>query len=250
VPAPQHKYARRVYREFAAPHDLTSLVACTWEAHSTVERSIRVVPDACLDILWTGARLTIAGPDTRTMVAQSAAGQHYRALRLRSGSASAVLGLPASALCDARVELSDVWGARARTLEDALVAARDRDAQRALLLSAVAERMGAVRPDRLALALVERLQQRRTPEPRIGALADELGVSERQLHRRCTEAIGYGPKLLARILRLHAFKRALRAAPQASIAELACALGYADQAHLTHDARQLFDTTPAQMRSE
>ena len=34
-------------------------------------------------------------------------------------------------------------------------------------------------------------------------LSTDLGVSERQLHRRFVEAVEYGPKVFARIMRLH-----------------------------------------------
>ena len=36
----------------------------------------------------------------------------------------------------------------------------------------------------------------------VGAIADECGLSPRQLQRRCRSAFGYGPKTLARIFRL------------------------------------------------
>ena len=56
-----------------------------------------------------------------------------------------------------------------------------------------------------------------------------LGVSERALRRRVTAAVGYGPKRLARVLRL---RRALALAGAGSpLADAAYEAGYADQAH-------------------
>jgi AraC-like DNA-binding protein len=74
--------------------------------------------------------------------------------------------------------------------------------------------------------------------PRVAGVADELGLSERQLRRRCLTAFGYGPKTLQRVVR---FQRALRAArePGAEIAGVAYRFGYADQAHLSRDVRAL-----------
>lgn len=67
--------------------------------------------------------------------------------------------------------------------------------------------------------------------------ADELGLGARQLHRRSLVAFGYGPKTLARILRL---RRALvLARAGVPYAETALRSGFADQAHLARDVREL-----------
>jgi AraC-like DNA-binding protein len=72
---------------------------------------------------------------------------------------------------------------------------------------------------------------------KVGAVADALGWSERQLHRRSLAAFGYGLKVLQRVLR---FDRAVRMARRgAGLADVAYAAGYADQAHLAREVRSL-----------
>jgi AraC-like DNA-binding protein len=72
-----------------------------------------------------------------------------------------------------------------------------------------------------------------------------LGLSERQLRRRFVDAVGYGPKTLARILR---FQRFLALAGSGEdLARLALAAGYADQAHLTRETRRLAGRTPLEL---
>jgi AraC-like DNA-binding protein len=84
----------------------------------------------------------------------------------------------------------------------------------------------------------------------VAALGDALGISERQLRRRFADAVGYGPKTLARVLRFQRFL-ALAAgddpagSARGDLAGLAYAAGYADQAHLTRECRQLSGRTPA-----
>ena len=69
------------------------------------------------------------------------------------------------------------------------------------------------------------------------AIAGSVGMSERQLHRRCVAAFGYGPKMLARVLRMH---RALRAARGGiPFVDVAARSGYADQAHMARDVKAL-----------
>jgi transcriptional regulator GlxA family with amidase domain len=70
-------------------------------------------------------------------------------------------------------------------------------------------------------------------------------VSERQLRRRFLDAVGYGPKTLARVLRFQHFLQ-LGSGP-GDLARLAFAAGYADQAHLTRECRRLAGRTPAEL---
>jgi methylphosphotriester-DNA--protein-cysteine methyltransferase len=78
------------------------------------------------------------------------------------------------------------------------------------------------------------------PGARVAGVAAELGVSERQLHRRTLAAVGYGPKMLARVARL----RRLMALPGDPLAARALDAGYSSQAHMTDEVRRLTGTTP------
>ncbi len=70
--------------------------------------------------------------------------------------------------------------------------------------SAVAGRLSG----ELVTGWVARAEGRQAPKPSacasgpaVPAMADAIGLSERQLHRRCLSAFGYGPSTLRRILR-------------------------------------------------
>jgi transcriptional regulator GlxA family with amidase domain len=82
----------------------------------------------------------------------------------------------------------------------------------------------------------------------VAGLAEDAAVTERQLHRRFVHAVGYGPRLLQRVLRLQAFL-ALCGSPRLGLAELAVRAGYADQSHLSRDTRELAGRTPAELRA-
>jgi transcriptional regulator GlxA family with amidase domain len=84
------------------------------------------------------------------------------------------------------------------------------------------------------------------PGRSLPALADDVGLSERQLRRRVEDAVGYSPRMLARVLRFGRFLRAARATgPGRELARLATEAGYADQAHLTRESRELGGLPPA-----
>jgi AraC-like DNA-binding protein len=219
-------YAERLVR--------SPLVACTWEQVTTTGQEQRIVPDACVDLIWAGERLSIAGPDTRSRVVRLQPSSRLVGVRLRPGVAGAVLGLPASELCDLSPDAGDVLGRDvSAALLDALESGQD---PHALLLRAV-ELRGPAEPDPLVLAAVRALAR---PRAGVGAVAAELGVSARQLQRRIGDAVGYGPKVLQRVLRF----RRLQALAPAPLVELALDAGYADQAHMTAEVRQLAGLSP------
>ncbi len=227
------------YREFGPSRRLADLVSCTWEREASpagAPSAARVLPDGCLDLVWRGGRLFVAGPDSRAFMSPVEPGPSIVGLRFRTGTAGQVLGLPASELRDARVPLSEIWGAE---LEDRLGEAPSADARRGLLETAVLERLAE--PDLLVLAAVRRLGK---PGSRVGELSDTLGTSERQLLRRFNGAVGYGPKTLDRVLR---FQRFLARAGDGDLARTAADLGYADQAHLTRECVRLSGLTPARL---
>ena len=70
-----------------------------------------ILPDGCIDVLWNGRELSVAGPDTTAHRATAPNGTTYTALRFASGVAPTVLGVAADGLRDQRPDLADVIGA-------------------------------------------------------------------------------------------------------------------------------------------
>lgn len=225
------------YREYRAPTGLLPVVACLWRNDTLVDGAERVVPDGCVDLVWLGAGAPlVVGPDTGPVLWEPT-GVPICGVRLRQGAAGNVLGLPASTVRDLQVPLAEVWP-EAGALSEQVATAGDTAECLRLLAGAVLHRRAM--PDPLATEAARRLADR---EIRVADLAAELGVSERQLHRRVTAAVGYAPKTLARVARL---RRLIGAdeAPAMSLADQALAAGYASQAHMTDEVHRLTGVTP------
>lgn len=214
-----------MYEELPAPAGLR----CRWRRSSTTAEVGRVVPDGCTDLIFStaGGELFVAGPDTSGKVTEMGPADLH-AVRFAPGVGPAVLGVPAHALRDLRVPLTDLWG-RADRLVEELSSAPD---PTAVLTRVALERLRATPPDPVARAVVAAA---RTTS--VADLADRIGLSARQLQRRCLAAFGYGPKVLQRVLRFdEAMSLAWRGVPFADIAHRT---GYADQAHLSREVRDL-----------
>jgi AraC-like DNA-binding protein len=254
------------YAEWAPPAALRGVVACLWAgaAVSGPEPSTLVLPDGCSDLIWEqGTGGYVAGPDTGPVRMMTEPGRVVVGVRFRPAAGGRALGLPLSELRDQRVPLGDVLppgrhvAARLpATLPPAEAAARMLD---------IAGRMIADSEPDPALTRVAALL--RDPGARTEDVAGQVGLSERQLRRRCHAAAGYGPKTLQRILRFQHFVQLLDAAPLGAtgrpldldaappgttgrpldLAAVAAATGYADQPHLTRECAAFSGLTPTEL---
>ncbi|MBZ9858354.1 helix-turn-helix domain-containing protein [Mesorhizobium sp. CA12] len=152
-------------------------------------------------------------------------------------------GLPMSELRDRMVGLDDALGFDGIALRERLGEASDWNARFDIAEGFVTSRLveaNALSPE---IAWAYRAVIASGGRTRISALAGEIGWSRKHLAARFTDAIGIGPKTLSRIVR---FNRALSLSKRQDNdwAGIAADCGYADQAHLVREFRQLAGETP------
>lgn len=209
-----------MYREWAPDPALAGRVARVWTNVATSPVTQLVVPDGCVDLIWGPGGPQVAGPDTGPVPVRMSPGDRYTGIRFRPGGVGEAFGVPVEALRDRRVPLAELDvlpGLTPRTMQEAL----------AVRLRATPA------PDPAASAIAAALRTGRS----VGQVAWDLGLGERQLHRRSLRAFGYGPKTLQRVVRS---QRALRLARRGvAPAEVAAASGYADQSHMANEVRRL-----------
>ncbi|HEX4247938.1 MAG TPA: helix-turn-helix domain-containing protein [Pseudonocardia sp.] len=236
--------ARSSYREFAPPPSWAGVVRCGWEQRIAADGggySQRVLPDGHADLLVDGrGRAVLVGPATGAALPRLAAGTVVRGLRWRFDGVRPVFGVPASALTDAVVPLDAVLdGPRVRALTDA-VGCADGAAVRA-----VGRWLSGVTPDARVGAAAQLLWC--GPELDVSDVAAQVGLSGRQLRRALHTEVGLGPKTFQRIGRLQRFLALAAAGPGRGLAELAAEAGYADQPHLSREARTLAGLTATEL---
>lgn len=199
-----------------------------------------VLPDGCIDVLWDGTTLLVAGPDTRAAFTSVSPNARYAAVRFATGVGPSVLAVPAMELRDQRPALVDVLDVHeVERLEHELRYAARPD----LVLEVWATRklLSGAGPDR-AMSHAAALLNARLP---VAEVAETVGLGERQLHRRALASFGYSPKVLARIQR---FQRGLSLARAGTPLALAAAeAGYFDQAHFAREVRCLAGQPPTHL---
>ncbi|AUN41587.1 helix-turn-helix transcriptional regulator [Tsukamurella tyrosinosolvens] len=189
-----------------------------------------ILPDGCMDVIVVDGAAIVAGPDAVAARVAGFDGARLDGLRFPSGMLPQLLGIAADELTGRRVALADVLPHRR------IPCATDPEAIAVALLDGVDldGRIGAV---------AARLGAGRT----VGQIAAESGLGERALHRLARRSFGYGPKTLARIQRFQRAVGPIRAGR--ALADVAAAVGYADQAHLTREVRALAGSPPTALRA-
>jgi AraC-like DNA-binding protein len=205
----------------------------------------RHVPNGQMELRWaSGGPVQLIGPRTAPVREILAPGTTIVGLRLRTGVT--LDGVDPAGLVDGDFDVADLWP-DAAPLANAIAAARRLDDIADMLGRLVLARIAPSGP--LVRALVERLHWRRQ---HLRPLADELGVTQRQLRRACTAATGLVPKVLHRMIRFQdalALAQARMAGGQPAagdgLADLAQQAHYADQAHLARECLRLTGLPPS-----
>lgn len=230
--------------------DLSRDLVTAWTVRT--EGRHRLVPDGCVDVLWIdNGTVWVCGPETSAWSFRLPPGTQAVGVRFRPGRASSVFKIAAHELRDRRVALEDVLGSRAHRLLAEQVGYAADEAARLRVMEDHVRRWVAEAPvaDAVPAAVVRMLT--RDIGTSITALADAVGLGERQLHRRCLTAFGYGAATLRRILRLQGFLELARTAGDVTgLATLAAAAGYTDQPHLSRDCRAIAGISPRALVAE
>ena len=230
------------YREFPPGVAFREEIHCLWISVRPAAggEPTRVLPDACTDLIWqSGAGAFVAGPDTGPAPDTRPPGAVLVGARFRPGAGGAALDVPLSELLDQRVDAADLPAVPGGRLPGSLAPAEALRRIAQIAAEMVTERP----PDRLVLDAARLLGR---PGARADLVAARLGIGERQLRRRCQAGVGYGPRMLTRVLRFRRFLSRIEAAGTAAgLAGLAAETGYADQAHLTRESTRLAGLPPA-----
>ncbi|MFO0616925.1 MAG: helix-turn-helix domain-containing protein [Polyangiaceae bacterium] len=236
----------------AAPHpSLRAHVSAYWTVRCDGPRhTIRSLPDGCVDVAFDLLASTpsafVTGPQRRARTFEVEGKSHLVGVRIAPGACFDLLGAP--------VAEGDLWVPLARWLGDAgvelavRVGAARALADRAALLDAfflarLADLRGARGADpRLTRAI--HLVFETAGAARVAELAKAAHASERTLARLFSERVGTSPKRFARIARFQDLLRRIDGPPDWGA--FAMRTGYADQAHMIRDFKELFGCTPGE----
>ena len=178
----------------------------------------------------------LVGPLTRYLAVRATGSTDLLIGRMPAWSLFPLFGVPAEALTDQVVALSDLPKGR-------WVTEVERFEAESIHLHLTSQQRPIQDPGLVCAAL--RRIQASSGQTRTSALAADLGVSRRHLCRLFQRSIGYGPKSAASLARFHNAIALLVSG--LSGAALAAEAGYADQPHLIRSITQRCGLSPSQI---
>ena len=198
---------------------MDGLILARWTYRASTDETAVVLPDGCRDLVLAEA------PGERPSLFLTALDSAPRTVRVPAGSVLTGLRLRPGARL--RADLLRTMGEDERL--DLMSGGVDPAA------------IAAIEPD-----LEEALQALAAGQDRTGAVAAQLGVSDRTLRRLVVAGTGRPPKWWQRLARARRAVLTLAEPPDPgrTLADIAYALGFADQAHLSRELKLWFGVTP------
>jgi len=237
------------YTETPPPKELAADVESFWTLRvdtSAEAYGHHIVSDLTVDLVSVnGSRAFVIGPPTAAHRLPLAPGISVEGARLRAGAARHVLDCAPAELLDRKVAIDDVLRAP-RDFTDQL----SHGSLRALIpellqRDAAADHSVGDSTVRSAIAWLGA-----NSRSSIDDLSRQVNWSDRKLRRRFVDAVGMGPKLVQRIVRVQRALHLLRARTgRLALSGLAAECGFADQAHMTREVARFTGFTPSRLRS-
>ena len=232
------------------PAKLKPLLSAIWvhQLSTCKEMPVIVVADGQMELQWLNGVFRIAGPDSIAQHEFLPAGAKIIGFRFQPGILSSILGIPAHQLVNKRIAIADLGGKQFQllrglhNLDDSLEIIPQTIAR--LKNIELSDATGILQMSQAFKLVSSTCNNETNLVPR---LCGDLAMSERTLRRRFREHFGYGPKTLSRILRLQKILDSVSSSVE-SMASLALAAGYSDQAHLIRECKLLAGYTPQYFR--
>jgi AraC-like DNA-binding protein len=152
---------------------------------------------------------------------------------------------PLSEAQDHLVELDQLWGRDGAVLREQLLEAPTAEAKFQVLESVLLRHLVDAHDPDPAIPFAAHALGRGVP---VSEVTERVGLLPKTFARRFSSQVGLTPKRYSRVRRLQRLVSSIRIPAEADWSELAAEHGYADQAHLVHDFRDLTGMTPAAYR--
>ncbi|MGH3377755.1 MAG: helix-turn-helix domain-containing protein [Actinoallomurus sp.] len=216
---------------------LTVVISLGAPTHTAVMPDPRQAPESFAALA--------GGLHTRAAMIEHDGSQYGVQLSLTPDGARSLLGLPAGELASSIVSLDGLLPTRADELIGRLGEAATWPARFAVLNEVLFRHAGRLPPPAAELRQAWRLLEEHDGRVRIDALAREVGWSRRHLAGRFTAEYGLTPKEAARVMRFTRSRRLLQRSDRPSLAAVATACGFYDQAHLAREWNDFIGCPPS-----
>jgi AraC-like DNA-binding protein len=251
------------YKVYDPTPGLQSFIKCFWtleDNKSPRQERQRIVPDGCMEMIFhygdlyrqyfndgnsvIQPRSFIFGQITSYIEVAPTGSSGIVAARFFPEGLMPFLPIPVSSLENKALSLEKIFGAKGKTLEEAVISAPGTK-QRIQLIEDFLMNM-PTKPqaiDTVTKACVKEIFQSQG-QAGMMELANKANINRRNMERRFAAAIGMSPKQLSKVVRLQAAVKMLGQKKISSLTSLAHENGYYDQAHFIKDFKEFTGVSP------
>ncbi|MGV3460098.1 MAG: DUF6597 domain-containing transcriptional factor [Flavobacterium sp.] len=257
------------YNVYEPCAELSKQVKTYWSLDGTAEESNgreRIFPDGCIEIIFNH-RDRFRKYDSETdFHIQPPAFIHGQlktyfeleptgnvgifSARLHPAGLRPFVNFDIDTFTGATLTFTDVWGDDGAKLEQALMACADNNQRVSALENFLLEKRDSLKVDNQPVEFCVDAIIDSVGAISIENVADNLGISQRQLERRFTAAVGISPKLFARITRFQNVLQLIENKAFKSFTATAYDGGFYDQAHFIKDFKDFTGLNPKQYFAE
>jgi AraC-like DNA-binding protein len=250
------------YRELRPRQPLDRFIRCFWflegEAAGSNGEPQKILPDGCMEMVihigapfcrvrdaavQTQSAAFLVGQLTGCLLLEPHGFVHVMGVRFTPPGTSAFMRFDLSGIQDEEVTFEELWGARGRSLQDAVIhAPSDEERVRIVENFLVGQFSGGEYDARLEQAV--RIIQRNQSGTTVAGISKRVGLCERQLDRQFMRKIGMSPKALLRTVRFQNLLQLARSGAATRWASLAADCGFYDQAHLIREFKRFSGEPP------
>lgn len=228
-----------------------------------VPTQLRVLPDTCVELFINlGKPQQIATPDGNTpslsrsfvtsrmnsfMDVYTQDNVSFVSVCFSSGQAYRFFPVPMHDIANQTINLRDLWGTCADDMQERVDNAGTMPERVSLIQQYLIQQLyKSITFDSSVAFCLQRMQQT-NGQLLLDELANQVGISNRQLARRFNQCVGLSPKEFARITTFTNSLLNLKKYPSSTLTEIAYESGYYDQAHFIRACRTYSGLTPSQL---
>jgi AraC-like DNA-binding protein len=220
---------------------------------------VRVLPDTCVELFFNYTSTPVAVIDeelhkrsivsfrlSRPVDVQMRKGAGCLAVCFHPGMAYPFISMPMHLFRDTTVNFFDLWSTVTSELEDKLACIPTDEGRSAAVQDFLLGQLKLDKQDPQVAYCLNKAQLTRGSIA-VRKLAEETGLSQRQLSRRFQQSIGLSPKEYLGVCRFNCSLEYLAKYPRISLTEIAHLSGYYDQAHFIRDYKVYAGHSPGEV---
>ncbi len=239
-----------MYHEYQPHPLLSSYIETYWVSEGYAEKEIsqRILPDGCVDIIFTfnDDCLTplLVGTMTSYLDISYTGKIKIAGIRFRPGAIKSFVHIPVFEYTDTRIDILTLDTVLEKSFFQRIEDCRTMTQLISLLDKYFLQRLPQLSySDKQVDYAVRLIESQKGNIPAI-KLANEVCLSPRQFERRFKESVGISPKVFSRITKFRNLSQILKTSPEYSLSDIALTFGYYDHSHLIKEFKRLTGHTP------